>query len=525
MIAFVTASTCLAAEPATTKKPLKIVFLMGQSNMVGYAHPSTAWYLTQPLYVPPPKTASVKSEGYDSSQFYWSGLTFARGDSEEFNARGKALIEERKEIISLWRGRVYDNFSRTALSAGKTLEKNDWNTEAWGPPPIGDNGDFRSKMSKFLSDKLNEKKMSQRMREHIESPENKLHPQKAIELIAKRDEPIANDLKRVREIFINGAKPEDFDSLDRAIGAFGKVTAENRMEFTKLVNKHVHLPIPKRTHISALGAVAGQAFTDERQGMSHGPLSLGYSKFATNCGPEYPFGVSFERMVDGPVLIIKCAWGGKSMKSDFRPPSLGTEEEPTGIYWKLSLEHIHAVLADLKKYHPDYDPKAGVELAGLVWFQGWNDMGNKDYGKQLVAFIKDFRKEVKAPKLPVVCGLLGHSSWRQTTFDGEVNSGMLEASKHADLKGTVDLVNTVKFYPIELGFKDAVKEAYGEESAEYKHAEQVLGRAASKDPVHYHGSAKFMFLTGDAMARSLVNLLDGGEPIIHKEAEEIRNSI
>jgi hypothetical protein len=325
----------------------------------------------------------------------------------------------------------------------------------------------------------------------------------------------------VREIFLKDTKAEDFDALDQAIKAFGKVSAENRLEYSKLVNKHINLPIPENTHISALGAVVGQTFKDERQAMSHGPLSLGYTKFGTNCGPEYPFGVSFERMVDGPVLLIKCAWGGKSLHEHFRPPSLNTKDAPTGTYWKLSMEHIHAVLADPGKYHPDYDPKAGVELSGLVWFQGWNDKGNKDYGKQLVAFIKDFRKEVKAPKLPVVCGLLGHSSWEQTTFDGEVNSGILYASKHADLKGTVDIVNTVKYYPIELGFKSAVKEAYGEESPEYKKAEQVLDRAVSKDPVHYYGSAKFWYLTGDAMARKLANLVKGGEPTIHKEADQI----
>lgn len=512
--------TSLGAEEAQKKK-LKIVFLMGQSNMVGYAHPSTAWYLTQPLYVPPAKTAAVKSEGYNSGQFYWSGLSFARGDSEEFHARGKALMAERKEIIKLWRTRVYDNFSRAAKASGKTLEKNDWNTEEWGAAPVDEKGHFRSYMGKFLGDKLREKEVSKRMAEYIESPENKLHPRVAIKLLANRDEDIAEDLKRVREIFLKETKPEDFDSLDEAIKSFGKVTAENRMEYSKLVNEHINLPLPVRTHISALGAVAGQTFKDERQAMSQGPLSLGYSKFATNCGPEYPFGVSFEQMVDGPVLLVKCAWGGKSLQGEFRPPSLNTKEEPTGICWKLSMDHIQTVLADPGKYHPDYDPKAGVELSGLVWFQGWNDAGNQEYGKQLVAFIKDFRKEVKSPKLPVVCGLLGHSSWEQSTFDGEVNRGILEAAKHPDLVGTVDVVNTVKYYPIELGFKNAVKEAYGEDSPEYKKAAQVIGRATSKDPVHYYGSAKFWFLAGDAMARQLANLTKGGDPKIHQEAQAI----
>ncbi|MBT3199952.1 MAG: hypothetical protein HN350_08540 [Phycisphaerales bacterium] len=507
-----------ASKPSAGNKKLKIVFLLGQSNMVGYAHPRTAWYLTQPIYTPPAKTATVKSRLYTPSQFYWQGVNFARGDSEEYNARGKALLAERKAIIKLWRGRVYANFSRAAKASGK---KNEWNTKEWGPAPVDAKGHFRSYMGKYLTGKIAAQGVFKRIEEHIESPENKLHPKVAIGLIANRNKPIADDIKRVREIFLKDAKPEDFDGLDQAIKAMGRIDHKNRMAYAELVRKHINIPIAKRTRISALGAVSGEPTDNKPDGITHGVLSLGYTKFATNCGPEYPFGISFERMVDGPVLLIKCAWGGKSLHSEFRPPSLNTKENPTGKFWTLATEHIGKVLADPGKYHPDYDPKVGYELSGLVWFQGWNDKGNKDYGQQLVAFIKDFRKEVKAPKLPVVCGLLGHSSWKTTTFDGDVNSGMLHATRHADLKGTVDIVNTVKYYPIELGFKGLVKDACGEDSPEYKTAESIINRAVSKDPVHYHGSAKFYYLTGDAMARKLANLIKGGAPTIHKEAEDI----
>jgi hypothetical protein len=516
----VTSHTLTAAKEAPSKQKLKIVVLMGQSNMVGYAHPSTAWYLTQPLYVPPEKTATVKSKDFNQSQFYWQGVNFARGNSDAYNSRGQELLAEMKGTIKLWRSRVYDNFSRAAKASGKVPE---WNIREWGPAPVDKEtqGIRRSLMGPFLHEKIRETGVFGRIEAYIESPENTLHPNVAIKQVAKRDDAIADDLKRVREIFLKDAKAEDFDGLDEAIAAFGKVTADNRMAYAELVQKHVNIPIAERTHVSALGAVAGEKLAGLGQGMSHGPLTLGYTIKAERCGPEYPFGISFERTVDGPVLLIKCAWGGKSIKTDFRPPSLSTEQEPTGAYWKLSMEHVQTVLADLGKYHPDYDPKVGHELSGLVWFQGWNDKGNKDYGKQLVAFIKDFRKELEAPKLPVVCGLLGHSSWASTTFQGEVNSGMLYAAQHPELKGTVDVVNTVKYYPVELGFKEMVKAAFGEESDEYKKAEGIFSRAASKDPVHYYGSAKFWFLTGDAMANKLANLMRGGKPTIGSEAEII----
>lgn len=498
-------------------KKLKIVFLMGQSNMVGYANPRTAWYLTQPIYTPPPETATVHGRYLDWDEFYWAGAIFATGSSE-YVAKGKALLAERDASRKLWRSRIFGNFSRGAREAGK---KDEWNYKQWGNPPHV----RKINNQEFLDIKAEEEGLYKRMAEHIESPDNKLHPKVAIELMAKRDEPIAEDIKRVREIFLKGTKPEDFDRMDEALKAKPKGFENDRTAYAALLKEYINLPIAERTYISAFGAVSGAdtkyaEFTKTAQG----PLTVGYALWPTSSGPEYPFGISFERMVDGPVLLVKCSWGGTSLDTDWRPPSLATEEKPTGERLKWSMEHIQSVLADPGKYHPDYDPKAGFELAGLVWFQGWNDADNAEYGEQLVTFIKDFRKEVKAPELPVICGLLGHVGWRLNTFDGPVNSGMLFAAKHPDLKGTVDIVNTVKYMPIELGLRKSIKAALGEDSEEYKKAEKIIGRATSKDATHYHGSAKFFYLTGDAMARKLANLLAGGEPTIFEEAEEILGS-
>ncbi|HIE71553.1 MAG TPA: hypothetical protein EYP98_16045, partial [Planctomycetes bacterium] len=51
------------------------------------------------------------------------------------------------------------------------------------------------------------------------------------------------------------------------------------------------------------------------------------------------------------------------------------------------------------------------ELSGFVWFQGWNDQyaptSVADYKDNMIAFIKDVRKEYKTPKMPFVIGVLG----------------------------------------------------------------------------------------------------------------------
>ena len=40
----------------------------------------------------------------------------------------------------------------------------------------------------------------------------------------------------------------------------------------------------------------------------------------------------------------------------------------------MMIEHVRKVLEDIKRVVPDYDPKQGYELAGFVWFQGFNDL-------------------------------------------------------------------------------------------------------------------------------------------------------
>lgn len=40
-------------------------------------------------------------------------------------------------------------------------------------------------------------------------------------------------------------------------------------------------------------------------------------------GPEFMFGIALEKAHDGPLLIIKTAWGGQNLSCDFRTPAPG----------------------------------------------------------------------------------------------------------------------------------------------------------------------------------------------------------
>ncbi|QEG23329.1 sialate O-acetylesterase [Mariniblastus fucicola] len=175
-----------------------------------------------------------------------------------------------------------------------------------------------------------------------------------------------------------------------------------------------------------------------------GKLTAGYGADENKIGPELAFGAAMQPLVGEPILIIKTAWGGKSLHTDFRPPSAGEfvfsdqqierfrnqkkdidsirkqKKQDTGKHYRLMLEHVDAVLNDISTTYPDYDTEAGFQLSGMVWFQGWNDMvdsgvypqrdqrnGFAQYSNLLAHFIRDVRRDLKSPELPFVIGVMG----------------------------------------------------------------------------------------------------------------------
>lgn len=150
----------------------------------------------------------------------------------------------------------------------------------------------------------------------------------------------------------------------------------------------------------------------------------------------------------------------------------------------------------------------------MVWFQGYSDKDNTAYGELLVQMIKDFRKKVNVPNLPVVWGTLGMTGFKNAAFSNTANQGMVQASQMPGLRGSVDVVNTAPYYSLELDLCGQVRKTTDMESDEYKEAIRVTKQYTRNKGFHYHGCAKFFILTGDAMARSLANLMAGGEPTV-----------
>jgi len=81
-----------------------------------------------------------------------------------------------------------------------------------------------------------------------------------------------------------------------------------------------------------------------------GGLSVGYGTQSTSIGPEFQFGHVRGDCLEEPVLIIKTAWGGKTLAGDFPPPPSGGE---TGAFYREMVQHVHRVLQNLDDEFPE----------------------------------------------------------------------------------------------------------------------------------------------------------------------------
>jgi alpha-galactosidase len=248
-----------------------------------------------------------------------------------------------------------------------------------------------------------------------------------------------------------------------------------------------------------------------------GPLTVGYGGNADKIGPELGFGMSLAEKIDGPILIIKTSWGGKSLHYNFRPPSAGAYElnekeaasdrvaqikKDTGINYRMMTAQVNEVLANLKDHHPAYDEKAGYELAGFVWFQGFNDQFSDafrdNYRDNMVAFIKDVRKQYKVPAMPFVIGVLGTGMTAEKVGENKVSLGQRAAAKAPGFKGNVASVESYQVY--DLSAYEVYKKGWQNHFAEWC-------AVGSDRPYHYLGSGKFFVRFGDALATSMAELM------------------
>lgn len=266
-----------------------------------------------------------------------------------------------------------------------------------------------------------------------------------------------------------------------------------------------------------------------------GPLTIGFgSPRCTGC--EFAFGVRVGDALQAPVLLIKTAWGGKSIQRDFRPPSAGMPSEqelqqeleraqrgvrrrnekrggdeplPTmaditsryGVCYRDMIADVRATLADVGALFPALQGR-DCELCGFVWFQGWNDMydgAERHYADNLRHLIDDVRRDLGAPRLPVVIAAMGQNG-------DEPAKGAMQVVQAAQLAmpRVAGYERDVRAFRTDV-LQDAAAAAVFPEWKERPDAWRDVG---SDRPYHYLGSAIWFSRIGFQMADEMLQMTE-----------------
>lgn len=180
---------------------------------------------------------------------------------------------------------------------------------------------------------------------------------------------------------------------------------------------------------------------------TYGPLKIGVGSF--RFGADFEFASMMGDHFAEPVVISKTAYGGNALRHTFRPPSAGLPSEedlrkelenaqkritqqnaqrktnhplPTmeditakyGMLYRQILDDYKEVTINAAKYFPELKGRK-PELAGIVWFQGWNDQyggAEEEYASNLKHLISDLRRDLNAPNLPFVVVAMGQNGSR-----------------------------------------------------------------------------------------------------------------
>ena len=265
-----------------------------------------------------------------------------------------------------------------------------------------------------------------------------------------------------------------------------------------------------------------------------GPLTLGYGS-PGRTGVEFEFGVMMADHFEEPVILVKAAWGGHSLAKNFRPPSAKLpamevlEKElkqaqdrvkqsneknkkndplptmtditkPYGLSYRNLLKEVKDVMENSGTYFPALKGRP-LEIAGFVWFQGWNDQYGgveKEYESNMAHFIRDVRNDLKSPNMPFVIALMGQNGSKPATGAMlTIQKAQLAMNHVPEFKGNVKAIHT------DILVDKAAEELF----PTWQKNKAQWDKTAGDFPYHYYGSAIWFTRIGHAMGDAMLELL------------------
>lgn len=235
----------------------------------------------------------------------------------------------------------------------------------------------------------------------------------------------------------------------------------------------------------------------ENRGNKQGKLTVGFGQADDEIGPELVFGQVLGESFPNPILLIKITKGDLSLAVEGRPPSSGGS---VGPFYRHMIETVRKAMINLNYHCPGYKNQ-GCEIGGFVWFQGWNDMIFPDrvtqYPSNLANLIRDVRRDLGVPNLPVVIGEMGvHGNQTNDEKILTFRKAQVAAVNRPEFQGNVILVKTSKYWDEKAhtlllkGFNRATRKWSDEET------QKEFELMANREEYLYLGSGKINALIG-----------------------------
>ena len=139
---------------------------------------------------------------------------------------------------------------------------------------------------------------------------------------------------------------------------------------------------------------------------------------------------------------------------------------------------VNDALGNLNRVYPEYKNQ-GYQLSGMVWFQGIKDFSSQSmsahYQDNLASLIRDVRKDLKAPKLPVVVAAYGvrvgphmNPDLVKKVHDAQMAIG--DRNQYPEFSDNVKCIDTTEFA------RDAKSSYYNNNAASFLEIGEAMGK-------------------------------------------------
>ena len=219
-------------------------------------------------------------------------------------------------------------------------------------------------------------------------------------------------------------------------------------------------------------------------------LEIGFgSTPGSQFGPELGIGNVLGDHYDEPILLIKTAWNGKNLETDFRSPrAVVNRGGVTGSFYLEMMKQVRDALDDFNSEFPALAGQ-GYQIAGFGWHQGLGDILNatnaQNHEANLVDFIKSTRDEFGQPNLPFSIASTSH--YRTPRYSGQFDVmdaqfAVAESTNYPEFAGNVITTDTAPFY-------------------------RPLAVSPANDWAHWNRNGETLYLIGKAIGDALIEML------------------